>query len=77
MKAANKLEEITEGQPRFNPELVKKKEEIVDFLSQHSSEIELQLCVFVDECHLMGGDVCGYVWGQNTRIDIPIKKHQR
>jgi len=63
--------------PRFNSELVKKKrEEIVDFLSQHSSEIKTgQLVVFfVDECHLMGGDVCGYVWGQtNTRIEIPIK----
>jgi len=63
--------------PRFNPELVKKKrEEIVDFFSQHQTEIETgQLAVFfVDECHLMGGDVCGYVWGQtDIRIEIPIK----
>jgi len=78
MKAANiSWKKSQKVNPRFNPELVKKKrEEIVDFLSQHSSEIETgQLVVFfVDECHLMGGDVCGYVWGQtNTRIEMPIK----
>ena len=63
--------------PRYNPELVKKKrEEINDFLSQHSSEIESgQLVVFfLDECHLLGDDVCGYVWGQtDIRVEIPVK----
>lgn len=63
--------------PSFDPELVKKKkQEIIDFLSQNSSEIDTgQLVVFfVDECHLLGDDVCGYVWGQtNIRIEIPIK----
>jgi transposase len=30
--------------------------------------------LFLDECHLLWGDVCGYVWGQtNKRIEIPIK----
>ncbi len=34
-----------------------------------------QLVVFfVDECHLLGDDVCGYVWGKtDIRIEIPIK----
>jgi transposase len=33
--------------------------------------------VFIDECHLLGGDVCGYVWGEtNTRIEIPIKNEK-
>ena len=78
MKAANiSWKKSQKVNPRFNPELVKKKrEEIVDFFSQHQTEIETgQLAVFfVDECHLMGGDVCGYVWGQtDTRIEIPIK----
>ena len=28
---------------------------------------------FLDECHLLWGDVCGYVWGKsNTRIEVPI-----
>lgn len=32
---------------------------------------------FVDECHLLWGDVCGYVWGQtNIRIEIPIKNEK-
>jgi hypothetical protein len=29
--------------------------------------------LFVDECHLLWGDVCGYVWGKtDMRIEIPI-----
>jgi transposase len=63
--------------PSANPELVKKKrEEIQEFLSQNSAEIEAgRLSVFfVDECHLLGGDVCGYVWGRtDVRIEIPVK----
>ena len=28
----------------------------------------------VDECHLVGGDACGYVWGpQGQRVEIPIE----
>jgi transposase len=29
--------------------------------------------LFEDECHLLWGDLCGYVWGKtNERIEIPI-----
>ena len=29
---------------------------------------------FVDECHLLGNDVCGYVWGPtDIRIEIPVR----
>ncbi len=29
--------------------------------------------LFVDECHLLWGDVCGYVWGKtNQRIQVPV-----
>lgn len=45
-------------------------------MSQHSSEIESgQLVVFfLDECHLLGDDLCGYVWGRtDIRIEIPVK----
>lgn len=28
---------------------------------------------FEDECHLLWGDLCGYVWGKtNERIEVPI-----
>jgi hypothetical protein len=28
---------------------------------------------FLDECHLLWRDVCGYVWSQtNIRIEVPI-----
>jgi len=63
--------------PKSDPELVKKKrEEIIDFVSHNSAEIETERLVvfFVDECHLLGGDICGYVWGQtDIRIEVPIK----
>jgi putative transposase len=27
----------------------------------------------IDECHLLWGDVCGYLWGRrNERIEIPL-----
>ena len=29
--------------------------------------------LFVDECHLLWGDVCGYVWGKtNQRLEVPV-----
>lgn len=63
--------------PKANPELVKKnRQEIIDFLSQNFSAIEAGHLVvfFVDECHLLGDDVCGYVRGKaDSRIEIPIK----
>lgn len=51
----------------------------MEFLAQNQTEIELgSLGVFfVDECHLLWGDVCGYVWGQtNIRIEVPIQNEK-
>jgi transposase len=66
--------------PKFDEELVKKKRtEINDFLAKHKTAIESgeMVVVFIDECHLLGGDVCGYVWGQtNIRMEIPIKNEK-
>ena len=32
---------------------------------------------FLDECHLIGRDICGYVWGKtDMRIEIPIKNEK-
>jgi len=63
--------------PKSDADLVKKKrEEIIDFLSKNQAEIETGRLVvfFVDECHLLGDDVCGYVWGPTkTRVEIPVK----
>jgi putative transposase len=63
--------------PKSNPELVKqKKEEIINFVRQNQAEIDSGRLVifFVDECHLLAHDVCGYVWGKtDIRIEIPIK----
>ncbi|MEH2071032.1 MAG: IS630 family transposase [Nostoc sp.] len=63
--------------PNFNLDLVKiKREEIINFLSQNQAQIESGHLVvfFVDECHLLANDVCGYVWGKtDIRIEIPIK----
>lgn len=29
--------------------------------------------LFVDECHLLWGDVTGYVWGKtNQRLEVPV-----
>lgn len=31
------------------------------------------MVLFVDECHLMAGDLCGYVWGRSDeRVEIPM-----
>lgn len=45
------------------------------WLESYRREIEAgKLVVFLlDECHLLWGDVCGYVWGKtNERIEVPI-----
>jgi transposase len=62
--------------PKFDEELVKKKrEEINEFLAKHKAEIESgkMAVLFLDECHLLNGDICGYVWGQtNVKIEVPM-----
>ena len=33
---------------------------------------------FIDECHLLWGDICGYVWGRtDQRITVPIKNEKQ
>ena len=52
-----------------------KKQEITQWLNAHESEIvsgELMV-FFLDECHLLWGDICGYVWGnRQERIEVPV-----
>lgn len=63
--------------PLKNDELVEaKKKEISENLENWKEKIESgELVVFmIDECHLLWGDILGYVWGRtDQRIEIPIK----
>jgi putative transposase len=50
-----------------NDKLVEaKKREIEKVLEENREEIEAGKIVvyMIDECHLLWGDVCGYVWGK-------------
>lgn len=61
--------------PKEELALVQKKQEITDWLVVHRSAISCgKLAIFFqDECHLLWGDLCGYVWGKtNQRIKVPI-----
>ncbi len=61
-------------------EIAAKKKEIEEFLEKHREEIESEklLIFFLDECHLIWGDICGYVWGKtDNRIEIPIKNEKK
>ena len=69
----NKTQKIN---PKSDDELVKKKrEEINEILSKNKAGIESGeiIVLFLDECHLLHGDLTGYVWGlSDRRIEIPI-----
>ena len=36
------------------------------------------MVVFIqDECHLLWGDICGYIWGKTSeRIEVPVVNHR-
>ena len=44
-------------------------EQIDDWLEEHQAEVHSgEIAVFVvDECHLKGGDICGYGWGERQQ----------
>jgi transposase len=59
-----------------NDKLVEeKKREIEKILEENREEIEAgRLVVYmIDECHLLWGDICGYVWGKTQiRVEVPM-----
>jgi putative transposase len=62
--------------PKSDEEMVnKQREEINEILSKNKAGIESGeiIVFFLDECHLLHGDLTGYVWGQSERrIEVPI-----
>lgn len=53
----------------------RKKKEIETLLASKRSEIETGKLrvLLIDECHLMWGDLSGYVWGRtDTEITVPV-----
>jgi transposase len=69
------LEKDAKVKSEKRPRTGKKKLEILALLQQWLPEMAAG-CLsvfFLDECHLLWGDACGYVWGQtNIRIEVPI-----
>ena len=60
---------------RKTPSWERKKQESTTWLEQQRVEIESGelVVLFLDECHLLWGDVTGYVWGKtNQRIEVPV-----
>jgi hypothetical protein len=48
---------------------------LTQWLEAHRNKIELGelVVLFQDECHLLWGDICGYVWGKkNEIVEVPI-----
>ena len=62
--------------PKKDPKQVEeKRKEITQFLQDQQKEIgKGSLSVFlIDECHLLWGDICGYVWGRtDERVEVPM-----
>jgi len=72
------------GRKRKNPTqkilVWSKKLEILAQLKQWLPEIAAgkMSVFFLDECHLLWGDVCGYIWGKsNRRIEVPIERQKQ
>ncbi len=56
------------------------KKEIAQYLETWKSDIEKgKLCVFMlDECHLLWGDLCGYIWGKrDRRIEVEMTNQKQ
>lgn len=66
--------------PKADPaQIAAKKKEIEEYLTRWSAEIESgKLIVYIiDECHVVWGDICGYLWGpREQRIVLPISNQR-
>lgn len=54
-------------------------QEIAEWLAEHREEIargEIQVLA-IDECHVQGGDICGYGWGnRQERREVPVENYR-
>ena len=60
--------------------LLQKKKEIETLLANHREEIETGKlrALLIDECHLMWGDLNGYVWGaSDEEIAVPVVNERK
>ena len=61
---------------KANPDSVaEKKKEIETLLASHREELETGKlrALLIDECHLMWGDLNGYVWGTSDQeVSVPV-----
>lgn len=48
------------------------------YVTQEKINTEEVIVLFVDECHLHWGDVCGYVWGKtDSRVEVAISNEKQ
>ena len=67
--------------PQKDPaQVAAKRAEIESKITAWAAEIRAgkMAFFFVDECHLLWGDICGYAWGRmDQRITVPIKNEKQ
>lgn len=74
-EAPNQLEKDPKKKSQSRTRSGRKKQEIQEWLEKHRLDIIFGklLVFFQDECHLLWGDLCGYVWGKTSeRIEVPM-----
>jgi putative transposase len=67
--------------PKADPEQVVQKREEVKKKLHSWQPLILRLeasALFIDQCHLLWGDACGYVWGRRgERVELPISNSRQ
>ena len=73
------MKKNSEKNPDIKDDLVEQKKEIQKKLEEWKPEIEAGnlVVLMIDECHLLWGDLLGYVWGKtDIRVELPIKNEK-
>lgn len=70
------MEEDPDHQSPKNDTLIaERQEDLTAYVTAHQEEIARgeRIILFVDECFLLWGDTCGYVWGKrDERVTVPV-----
>ena len=70
----------TKQNPRKNEEYIEKRnKELAALLKKRYCDIEAERLVVyaLDECHLQGDEICGYVWGDKQEREIVYVENDR